>query len=79
MQRCYKAAQSASGVFNLTVPSTYHLNLGLNLFGAIDHIRTIGPARLANDQVVIRPRFNGEWPTDHYPIVADYVLSHRSR
>lgn len=57
--------------------STYHLNRGLNLFGAIDHIGTVGPVRLIGDPVVIRRRFDGEWPTDHYPVIAEYELLDR--
>lgn len=55
--------------------STYHLNRGLNLFGAIDHISTSGGATLSGDPVVLRQKFNGEWPTDHYPVIADYTLT----
>lgn len=54
--------------------STYHLNRGLNLFGAIDHIASVGGAELAGSPVVLRRKFNGEWPTDHYPVVAEYRL-----
>ena len=55
--------------------STYHFNRGINLFGAIDHIGTIGNATLAGDPIVLREKFNGEWPTDHYPVIADYTLT----
>ena len=54
--------------------STYHLNRGLNLFGAIDHIGTSGNATLVGDPIVLRQKFDGEWPTDHYPVIADYAL-----
>lgn len=54
--------------------STYHFNRGLNLFGAIDHIGSIGAAALAGSPVVLRQKFAGEWPTDHYPVIADYRL-----
>jgi len=54
--------------------ATYHFNRGLNLFGAIDHIATSGDATLVGDPVVLRKRFDGEWPTDHYPVIADYRL-----
>ena len=54
--------------------ATYHFNRGLNLFGAIDHLgHTDGIALLA-DPVVLRERFNGEWPTDHYPVFGDFQL-----
>lgn len=55
--------------------ATYHLNRGLNLFGAIDHIGVAGDATIAGDPIVLRDKFDGEWPTDHYPVIADFVLS----
>lgn len=55
--------------------STYHFNRGLNLFGAIDHIATSGAAEIVGDPVILRQKFDGEWPTDHYPLVADYRLN----
>ncbi|MEO0918832.1 MAG: endonuclease/exonuclease/phosphatase family protein [Pseudomonadota bacterium] len=54
--------------------ATYHFNRGLNLFGAIDHIAVNGDATGLGAPVVLRQRFGGEWPTDHYPVVADYRL-----
>lgn len=54
--------------------STYHLNRGLNLFGAIDHIGIAGNAEALGDPVVLRQKFDGEWPTDHYPVVLDVGL-----
>lgn len=57
--------------------STYHFNRGINLFGAIDHIGTIGDATRVGAPIVLREKFDGEWPTDHYPVIADYVLEVR--
>ncbi len=54
--------------------STFHFNRGINLFGAIDHIATSGDATRIGDPVVLRQKFAGEWPTDHYPVIADYRL-----
>ena len=54
--------------------ATYHFNRGINLFAAIDHIAVTGDATLAAPPVVVRKKYNGEWPTDHYPVVADYRL-----
>lgn len=54
--------------------ATYHFNRGINLFGAIDHIASAGDATLVGDPVVLRQKFSGEWPTDHYPVIADYRL-----
>ncbi|MEL7214746.1 MAG: endonuclease/exonuclease/phosphatase family protein [Pseudomonadota bacterium] len=54
--------------------ATYHLNRGINLFGAIDHIALHGNVSAAGEPVVLRRKFSGEWPTDHYPVFADLVL-----
>jgi endonuclease/exonuclease/phosphatase family metal-dependent hydrolase len=54
--------------------STFHFNRGINLFGAIDHIATIGNADLAAGPFVLRQKYGGEWPTDHYPVIADYRI-----
>lgn len=51
--------------------ATYHFNRGLNLFGAIDHIGVSGSAQFAGEAVVLRRKFDGEWPTDHYPVIVD--------
>ena len=51
--------------------ATYHFNRGLNLFGAIDHIGWIGDVQTASQPTVIRQKFLGEWPTDHYPYLID--------
>ncbi|WP_341871944.1 endonuclease/exonuclease/phosphatase family protein [Roseivivax halodurans] len=51
--------------------ATFHFDHGINLFGAIDHIATGPGLRLAAGPVVLRERFEGDWPSDHYPVVAD--------
>ena len=66
--------EEAGLVFAPVEGSTYHFNRGLNLFGAIDHIAVAGDAELAGPPVVLRRQFDGEWPTDHYPVIADYRL-----
>lgn len=54
--------------------STFHFDRGLNLFGAIDHV-ALGPgASLLGAPAVLRRRFEGEWPSDHYPVAADVRL-----
>ena len=53
--------------------ATYHFNRGLNLFGAIDHIGWSGGFSMAGEPVVVRRKFSGEWPTDHYPVVVDLL------
>ena len=54
--------------------ATFHFNRGLNLFGAIDHIGWAGHVDMASEPTVIRRRFSGEWPTDHYPYLIDLDL-----
>ncbi len=54
--------------------ATYHFNRGLNLFGAIDHIGWTRGVTAASEPVVIRRKFGGEWPTDHYPYIIDLKL-----
>ena len=55
--------------------ATYHLNRGLNLFGAIDHIGLAGQIESFGDPIVLRKKFDGEWPTDHYPVILDVRIS----
>lgn len=52
--------------------STYHFNRGLHVLGAIDHIAASGGVARAGDAQVLRGRVDGEWPSDHYPVVADF-------
>ena len=54
--------------------STYHFDRGLNLFGAIDHVAYGPGAAPLGEPIVLRRRFDGEWPSDHYPLVADFRL-----
>jgi len=55
--------------------ATVHFDRGLNLFGAIDHVG-IGPGVAAmGAPMVLRQAFGGVWPSDHYPVAADLVLT----
>lgn len=54
--------------------ATFHFNRGINLFAAIDHIGYAGGAALVGGPFVLREKFAGEWPTDHYPVAADFTL-----
>ncbi len=63
-----------TGITFADIPgSTYHFNRGLNLFGAIDHLGYTG-ARLESGPLVLQRQFRGEWPSDHYPVFADFIL-----
>lgn len=55
--------------------STYHLNRGINLFSAIDHIGASANIYAKGVPTVLRRKFLGEWPSDHYPAYADFDLS----
>ncbi len=65
----------AAGVTFVPVSgATVHFNRGLNLFGAIDHLGVSDGVRLVGETQVLRQKFDGEWPTDHYPVVGDFLL-----
>ena len=54
--------------------SSFHFNRGLNLFPAIDHIGGTDGIESVGEVFSIRGKFDGEWPTDHYPVVGDFRL-----
>lgn len=54
--------------------ATYHFDRGINLFGAIDHIGATPPLTFPEPPAVLRRQFQGEWPTDHYPVLVDVSL-----
>jgi endonuclease/exonuclease/phosphatase family metal-dependent hydrolase len=66
--------QDAGLTFAPVDGATYHFNRGLNLFGAIDHIGHAGPASPQGPPVVLRDRFGAAWGSDHYPVLADYLI-----
>ena len=55
--------------------ATYHMNRGVNLFGAIDHIATIGAVQPIDAPVIVQQKFAGDWPSDHYPVLMDLRLA----
>jgi endonuclease/exonuclease/phosphatase family metal-dependent hydrolase len=61
-------------VFAQVEGSTYHFDRGLNLFFAIDHLGATRDVERLGEPVVLRQRFGGRWPSDHYPVFADYLL-----
>lgn len=54
--------------------STYHLDRGLNLFGAIDHLAYAGSATPAGPATVFQTKTGDVWPSDHYPVITDFNL-----
>ena len=68
-------ALKAAGIEFVPVKgATYHLNRGINLTGPIDHIGATPNVRSVSEPMVIRRKFAGDWPSDHYPVVADFAL-----
>lgn len=66
--------EAAGLTFGDVAGSTYHFDRGLDLFGAIDHLAASDGIVPIADPVVLRRRFDGEWPTDHYPVIGDFRL-----
>ena len=66
--------EEAGITFDRIPGATYHLSRGVHLFGAIDHLGRTPLVRIANAPVVVQQKSAGEWPSDHHPIYADYVL-----
>ncbi len=54
--------------------STFHFNRGLNLFPAIDHIGGSDGISPVGKTFSVRGQFDGEWATDHYPVVGDFTV-----
>ncbi|WP_417720007.1 endonuclease/exonuclease/phosphatase family protein [Salipiger sp.] len=54
--------------------ATWHMNHGLHLFGAIDHIGLSPDVALAAGPFVLQRKRAGDWPTDHHPVIADLLL-----
>lgn len=65
--------EEAGIVFAPVAGATYHINRGVNLLFAIDHIGATPDLRRIGGPVVLRRRFGGAWPSDHYPVFADYL------
>ena len=66
--------EEAGLAFARVAGSTFHFDRGLNLFGAIDHLAHGPGAALLGEPTVLRRRFQGEWPSDHYPVLGDFGL-----
>lgn len=72
------ARLEATGLAFVPVASaTFHLDLGLNLFSAIDHIAYAGAIGLAGPPVVFQRKLGKVWATDHYPLVANFEIGSR--
>ncbi|WP_299925016.1 endonuclease/exonuclease/phosphatase family protein [uncultured Pelagimonas sp.] len=57
-----------------TVGATFHFNAGLGLYGAIDRIGTTPQIQQLGGLWIVRQQYGGGWPSDHYPVVADFRL-----
>lgn len=54
--------------------SSFHFNRGLHLFGAIDRIASTPNMTVSAGPWAVRGKRGGDWPSDHYPVVADLSL-----
>lgn len=72
--RTMEILEEAGVVFDRTPGATYHLNRGVHLIGAIDHLSRTPDVGLVAGPVVVQERFDGAWPSDHHPVYADYLL-----
>lgn len=72
--RTMEILEEAGVRFDRVPGATYHLNAGIHLFGAIDHLSRTDGVRLVDGPVVLQRKFDGEWPSDHHPVYADYRL-----
>lgn len=52
--------------------ATYHWNMGLNVMGPVDHIAYSKGLKPQSGPIILRQKFSGEWPSDHYPVLADF-------
>lgn len=54
--------------------ATYHADRGINLLPAIDHIGAAHVGAPVSGPDVLQRRYDGVWPSDHYPVIVDYRL-----
>ncbi len=59
-------------IFAPVTGSTYHWNRGLNLTPAIDHLAATPDIEPTGNATILRRRFAGDWPSDHYPVLVDF-------
>jgi endonuclease/exonuclease/phosphatase family metal-dependent hydrolase len=72
--RTIKVLEESGVTFDPAPSGTYHLNNGIHLFGAIDHLSRTDEVSLVQGPFVLQQKFRGEWPSDHHPVFADYNL-----
>ncbi len=51
---------------------TFHFNRGLSLLPAIDHVLYSDTLEQSGATKRLRNRYDGVWPSDHYPVVVDF-------
>lgn len=56
-----------------TTGSTFHFNRGINILPAIDHVLYSDDFTFVQTTVV-RKRYDGVWPGDHYPVFVSLAL-----
>ena len=51
--------------------SSFHFNRGLHILGPIDRVGHTPEVKVVNGPWALRGQRAGDWPSDHYPVVAD--------
>ena len=55
--------------------ATFHMDLGLHLLPAIDRIGVSEGIAVEGGPYVLQDSFEGEWGSDHHPLIADLLIS----
>ncbi|MEM1287002.1 MAG: endonuclease/exonuclease/phosphatase family protein [Pseudomonadota bacterium] len=70
----HRTLQGAGLAFPPVPYASFHLDRGLHLFGAIDHIGLSGSASTEAGPFVLQSKPDGVWPTDHHPVAIDVQI-----
>lgn len=73
--RSVKILRRAGLSIREAVGASFHFNCGLHLYGAIDRIAYCPRSELVGGPWLVDQKFDDHWPSDHYPIVADFRLT----
>ncbi len=69
--------QGAGLLFPGVPGATFHMDLGLHLLPAIDRIGVTEGIAVEGGPYVLQDSFEGDWGSDHHPVIADLRLPER--
>lgn len=72
--RTIETLRAAGLEIDETEAPSFHFNRGLHLYGPIDRMGRSPRIRLLGGPWTLRGKRAGDWPSDHYPVVADIAL-----